>query len=77
VLSALRERYQKAFRIEKTRTLDEYAALAVVYVKHVIRLLPEVHRVEPAPTATPRHGRRTDAETVRRPCRGVAVGAVR
>ena len=39
LVQALRQRYQKASLIEKTRILDEYVALAECHRKHAIRLL--------------------------------------
>jgi hypothetical protein len=65
LLPALRKRYQKASRIEKTRILDEYVALAACHRKHAIRLLTDANPVEPASATAPTHDRRTYAEAVR------------
>ncbi len=65
LVQALRQRYQKASRIEKTRILDEYVALAECHRKHAIRLLTGADSVEPEATTTPAHDRRTYAEAVR------------
>lgn len=65
LVAALRIRYQKASRAEKTRILDEYAALAACHRKHAIRLLTAAHAVEPASITTPAHDRRTYTEAVR------------
>lgn len=62
VLQVLRERYQIAAKLEKTRILDEYVALAECHRKHAIRLLTGVDFVGPLP---PAHGRRIYAEAVR------------
>src|SRR5262245_55550287 len=65
LVQALRQRYQTASRIEKTRILDEYVALADCHRKHAIRLLTDVNPVEPAVTTTPIRDRRTYTEAVR------------
>ncbi len=65
LLQALRGRYQKASRIEKTRILDEYVALTECHRKHAIRLLTDVEPVEPEAAKTPTHGKRIYAEAVR------------
>ena len=62
LLQALRERYELASKIEKTRILDEYVALAECHRKHAIRLLTGIDPVEPV---APIHGRRIYAEAVR------------
>src|SRR2546430_1064470 len=62
LLQALRERYQQAPRIEKTRILDEDVAVAECHRKHAIRLLAGVDPVGPK---APAHGRRVYAEAVR------------
>ena len=65
LLQALRERYQKASRIEKTRILDEYVALAECHRKHAIRLLIHVALAGSDVPSAPAHGKRTYAEAVR------------
>jgi len=62
VLEALRQRYQQASKIEKTRILDEFVALADCHRKHAIRLLAE--RV-PAVDEPPTSARRIYPEAVR------------
>ena len=62
LLQALRDRYQQASKIEKSRILDEYVAVAECHRKHAIRLLTEVEFVGPV---APTHGRRIYAEAVR------------
>ena len=62
LLPALRARYQKASRIEKTRILDEYVALAECHRKHAIRLLTALEFVGPE---LPTPGRRIYSEAVR------------
>jgi hypothetical protein len=65
LLPALRERYRKASRIEKTRILDECVALAECHRKHAIRLLTGIDPAEPETPTAPAHGRRIYAEAVR------------
>ena len=65
LLQALGGRYQKASRIEKTRILDEYVALAQCHRKHAIRLLTDVEPGEPEATSAPTHGKRIYSEAVR------------
>ena len=62
LLRALRDRYQKATKNEKSRILDEYVAVAESDRKHAIRLLTGVEMVGPE---APGHGRRIYAEAVR------------
>jgi hypothetical protein len=62
LLHALRDRYQKASKNEKTRILDEYVAVAECHRKHAIRLLTGVEFVGPE---APSHGRRIYVEAVR------------
>jgi hypothetical protein len=62
LLHALRERYQQAPKIEKTRILDEYVDVAECHRKHAIRLLTGADPVRPEPSV---HGRRIYAEAVR------------
>lgn len=65
LIQALRERYQKASRSEKTRILDEYVALSECHRKHAIRLLTTPAPVEPETPTEPSRGRRIYAEAVR------------
>ena len=65
LLLALRERYQQASRIEKTRILDEYVARAECHRKHAIRLLAGIDPAEPQTPTAPAHGRRIYAHAVR------------
>lgn len=62
LLHALRERYQQAPKMEKTRILDEYVEVAECHRKHAIRLLTDADPVRLKP---PVHGRRVYAEAVR------------
>jgi hypothetical protein len=62
LLNALRERSRQASRLEKTRILDEYVAIAECHRKHAIRVL---RGVAPIVTRPPVHGRRIYAEAVR------------
>lgn len=62
LLQALRDRYHQATKLEKTRILDEYVAVAECHRKHAIRLLTGA---EPAGAEPLKHGRRIYAEAVR------------
>ena len=62
LLHALRERYRQASKIEKSRILDEYIALAECHRKHAIRLLTGMEFVGPKP---PTKGGRIYSEAVR------------
>jgi hypothetical protein len=62
LLAALRERYQRATRIEKSRILDEYVALAGCHRKHAIRRLTGVDAIREEPVT---HGRQVYSEAVR------------
>jgi hypothetical protein len=64
LLQSLRERYQKASRIQKTRILDEYVALAQCHRKHAIRLLTATDSIQSITTTEPRHGRRIYTQAV-------------
>ncbi len=46
LLQALRSRYQTATKLEKSRILDEYVALAECHRKHAIRLLTFIAQAE-------------------------------
>jgi hypothetical protein len=61
ILAVLRERYQLAMRGEKTRILDELAALAGCHRKHAIRLLGKSDSMVPEPAG----GRRVYGEAVK------------
>ena len=65
LLQALRARYQTATKLEKSRILDEYVALAECHRKHAIRLLTFTASTESETPAEPIHGRRIYAEAVR------------
>ena len=58
LLAALRERYRQAAKMEKSRILDEFVAIAECHRKHAIRLLTRDDPVGPEPAA---HGRRVGA----------------
>jgi Integrase core domain len=62
LLNALRERYGQASRIEKTKILDEFVAIAECHRKHAIRLLTGE---EPVQSNAPVPGRRIYSEAVR------------
>jgi hypothetical protein len=62
LLEALRQRYQQAPKLEKTKVLDEFVAVAGCHRKHAIRLLTVARPV--VPTA-PVVARRTYDEAVR------------
>jgi hypothetical protein len=62
LMQALRERYQLAAKMEKTRILDEYVAVSRCHRKHAIRLLTGIDFVGPE---LPTPGRRIYAEEVR------------
>jgi hypothetical protein len=62
VLEALRQRYQQAPKVDKSRILDEFVALAGCHRKHAIRLLTSAR---PAPVATPVTAQRTYDDAVR------------
>ncbi len=47
LLAALRERYERATKQEKTRILDEFAAVAGCHRKHAIRLLARMRHTAP------------------------------
>jgi hypothetical protein len=61
LLEALRQRYQHATKIDKTKILDEFVAVAGCHRKHAIRLLT---RGGPASDAVPAMARRTYDEAV-------------
>ncbi len=65
LLQSLRGLYEKASRIEKTRILDEYVALAGCHRKYAIRLLTHVDLVGSDAPSAPAHGKRTYSEAVR------------
>lgn len=65
LVQALRQRYQKASRVEKTRILDEDVAPADCHRRHATRLLAGASPVGPAALAAPAHDRRTYTEAVR------------
>ena len=67
LLAALRDRYKQATRIEKSRILDEYVALAQCHRKHAIRLLTETPVTNSTidETGAPAYGRRVYADAVR------------
>ena len=62
VLRALRERYGQASKMEKSKILDEFVAIAECHRKHAIRLLTGE---EPVRTDAPVAGRRIYSEAVR------------
>jgi len=62
LLEALRQRYRKAPKGEKTRILDEFVALAGCHRKHAVRLLGQS---TPALSGCPDVGRRVYDEAVR------------
>ena len=62
VLRVLRERYGPASKIEKTKILDEFVAIAECHRKHAIRLLTSE---EPGESDAPVSGRRIYTEAVR------------
>ena len=62
LLKALRERYGQASRIEKSKILDEFVAIAKCHRKHAIRLLTSDDLIESNPSAA---GRRIYSEAVR------------
>lgn len=62
LLHALRERYQQASKMEKTRILDGYVEVAECHRKHAIRQLTDADPIRPEP---PVHGRRIYAEAIR------------
>jgi hypothetical protein len=62
LLQALRQRYRKVSKIEKTRILDEYVAVAECHRKHAIRLLTAIELVGSEP---PTKGRRIYSAAVR------------
>lgn len=64
LLDALRERYRRALKSEKTRVLDEFVAVAGCHRKHAIRLLIADRQASTTPSA-PSVGRRTYDEAVR------------
>ena len=62
LVKALRERYGQASRIEKSKILDEFVAIAECHRKHAIRLLTSDDPIESKPSAP---GRRIYSEAVR------------
>src|SRR5579871_758804 len=62
LLGALRERYRRATKPEKTKALDEFVAVAGCHRKHAIRLLTTV---DPSGAESPAVDRRTYGEAVR------------
>jgi hypothetical protein len=62
LLEALRQRYHQAAKLEKTKVLDEFVAVAGCHRKHAIRLLTATR---PAAPAAPAVARRTYDEAVR------------
>src|SRR5262245_29961674 len=62
LLEALRQRYQRSPKAEKTKALDEFVAVAGCHRKHAIRLLTGIHRAAPAAAGV---DRRTYDEAVR------------
>jgi hypothetical protein len=62
ILKALRERYAQAARIDKTKILDEFVAIAECHRKHAIRLLTSDDPIESNSSAP---GRRIYSEAVR------------
>ena len=62
VLGAIRSRYREAAKRDKSRTLDEFVAIAGCHRKHPVRLLAQCE--EGADRALPR-GRRIYDEAVR------------
>ena len=49
VLEALRQRYQRAAKLDKTKILDEFVAVAGCHRKHAIRLLARTVSPKPLP----------------------------
>jgi len=62
LLEVLRQRYQHAAKIDKTKILDEFVAVAGCHRKHAIRLLTGS---DPAPSVVSAVARRTYDEAVR------------
>src|SRR5271154_5138191 len=62
LLEALRERYQQVPKLEKTKVLDEFVAVAGCHRKHAIRLLKSAVPIAGAAVAI---DRRTYDEAVR------------
>jgi Integrase core domain len=62
LIDVLRQRYQHAAKIDKTKILDEFVAVAGCHRKHAIRLLTGSG---PAPAVVPAVARRTYDEAVR------------
>src|SRR5713226_5286972 len=62
LLEALRQRYQRAPKAEKTKVLDEFVAVAGCHRKHAIRLLTTVGA---SAAEAPAVDRRTYGEAVR------------
>ncbi len=62
LLKALRERYQNASKLDKTKILNEFADIASCHRKHAIRLLTGVDPVTPK---EPKLGRTIYSEAVR------------
>jgi hypothetical protein len=62
LLEALRQRYQHVSKLEKTRVLDEFVAVAGCHRKHAIRLLCSEQRIRPD---VPTSDRRIYDEAVR------------
>lgn len=65
LLQAFRARYQTATKLEKSRILDQYVALAECHRKHAIRLLTFIAPTESETPTEPVIGRRISGEAVR------------
>ena len=62
LLEALRERYHQSSKLDKTKILDEFVAIAHCHRKHAIRLLTGV---DPLAHESPAPPRRIYSEAIR------------